>query len=125
MAAVERAAAGQAWVLRGLAPLGVLMVVTALDVAVGPGQPLLGLTVIAPLLAATITSCPMTLGYADGARRNSPGSLSEIPHPGNEGDARSLTLVVSCVSAACRAAAWVCSAISRAWCVGAGSVSAC
>ena len=57
-----------------------------------------------------------TLATFDDARRNSPVLLSEIPHPGNEGDRRSLTLVVSCASAACRVvtARWARSAISRA-----------
>src|SRR5689334_8598035 len=61
----------------------------------------------------------------DGARRNSAELLSEIPHPGGEGDATSLTLVVSCVSAAWRAAAWARSAISRVSCARVGSVRAC
>jgi len=63
----------------------------------------------------------------DDARRNSPVLLSEIPHPGNEGNRRSLTLVVSCASAACRAvtARWARSAISRASPACAGSVRAC
>ena len=63
----------------------------------------------------------------DDARRNSPVLLSEIPHRGNEGDRRSLTLVVSCASAACRAvtARWARSAISRASPACAGSVRAC
>ncbi|MGE3835932.1 MAG: IS21 family transposase [Acidimicrobiia bacterium] len=63
----------------------------------------------------------------DDARRNSPVLLSEVPHLGNEGDRRSLTLVVSCASAACRAVTvrWARSAISRASPACAGSVRAC
>src|SRR6185436_19180484 len=79
------------------------------------------------LIGATLG--PYTVGEQtlDDARRNSPVLLSEIPHPGNEGNRRSLTLVVSCASAACRAvtARWARSAISRASPACAGSVRAC
>ena len=45
--------------------------------------------------------------HSDGARRNSAVSLSEIPHLWDEGDVRSLTSVLSCVSvfSACRVTA--------------------
>ena len=50
---------------------------------------------------------PRPQSPVDGARRNSAVLLSEIPHLGVEGDVRSLTSVLSCVSvfSACRAAA--------------------
>ncbi|GAA4732584.1 hypothetical protein GCM10023328_09880 [Modestobacter marinus] len=45
-------------------PAGVLAVVTATDVLSGPGQVLLGLVVMAPLLAATTLGRRATVGYA-------------------------------------------------------------
>jgi sigma-B regulation protein RsbU (phosphoserine phosphatase) len=45
-------------------PLAVITLFALLDVAAGPGRALLGLVVIAPLLAASITGRRLTAGYA-------------------------------------------------------------
>jgi phosphoserine phosphatase RsbU/P len=45
-------------------PLAVIALFALLDVAAGPGRMLLGLVVIAPLLAASITGRRLTAGYA-------------------------------------------------------------
>jgi serine phosphatase RsbU (regulator of sigma subunit) len=45
-------------------PLAVIVLFALMDVAAGPGRELLGLVVIAPLLAASITGRRLTAGYA-------------------------------------------------------------
>jgi phosphoserine phosphatase RsbU/P len=45
-------------------PLAIIALFALLDVAAGPDRELLGLVVIAPLLAASITGRPLTAGYA-------------------------------------------------------------
>ncbi|HEX8518953.1 MAG TPA: hypothetical protein VF667_05125, partial [Pseudonocardia sp.] len=47
-----------------LAPLLVLAVFTGIDIAVGREHVVLGLVVIAPLLAATLTGLRLTAAYA-------------------------------------------------------------